>query len=169
MFIRCLIAVTAACLIGINTNFALALAQWTAFADPAGEISVMLPQPVKATTTPAGGAQFQANDGDISYVLSFRRRSTHAEEEEIQIFCDTFAQAFGKVMTEKGHPIKITMEGQVSGKNWKGRIYRYVSAEGASGAFEIAIAKQHNFVLHAMGGADTDEATKRFFSSFQVN
>ncbi len=169
MLFKSLITASLACSFCLCTNFALAQAAWTKFIDPTKEITVSLPNPVKAGKTPAGGDQYEASEGTVTYKLAFRRRSTLPAEREEEIFCTTFANGFAKVMAENGTPVNFLPAGQATGKNWKGRIYRYESAKGFSGALEIAIAEHHNFILHVMGAPLTAEKTQRFFKSFEVN
>jgi len=168
MSYRCLIAMAAACLIGFSANFALALANWAKFTDPTQAISVMLPVGVKASQTISGRAAYKVEEGDVTYIVNFRKRSPNEQDVEIQNFCASFIKGFEAVEAESGRKTKIDLVSEVSGKNWKGRIYRYIKPSGDPGAFEIAISDHNNFILHVVGSTDTAPNTKRFFSSFQV-
>lgn len=169
MSCKCLMAMAAVCLIGFNASFALALADWVKFTDPTHEISVMLPTPVKASQSASGSAAYKADGGDVTYIVNFRRRSTKDQDSEIEAFCSSFAKGFEAVEAESGRQTKLNLASEVSGKHWKGRVYRYIKQTGDPGAFEIAISDRHNFVLHVVGGTDIDPNTKRFFTSFEVN
>jgi hypothetical protein len=169
MSLRCLLAMAAACLIGFSATLALALSTWARFSDPTHEISVMLPVGVKASQSLSGSAAYKVEDGDVIYIVSFRKRSTRDQEAELQNFCANFTKGFEEVEAESGRQTKIELSSQTQGKNWKGRIYRYIKPSGDPGAFEIAVSDRHNFVLHVVGGNDTAPNTKRFFSSFEVN
>jgi len=142
---------------------------WTLFSDPTHEMSVVMPEPVKASKTDTGGAVYDGDVGKITYRVSFRKRSTRPQDKEVIGFSDTFAEKFVELMRTAGHPIDMKLVREVSGKNWAGRIYRYTHQSGQPGAVQIAVENRHVLVLHALGGADTDEATKLFFSSLVVH
>jgi|GEM_PF-1069735 len=142
---------------------------WALFTDPTGEMSVMMPEVVKASKTDTGGAVYDGDVGKITYRVSFRKRSGLARDVEIKRFCDIFAKKFEELMAECGHPIKISLAGETRGKNWAGRIYRYTHQSGTPGAVQVAVESRHNLVLHCMGGADTDAETRLFFNSLVVH
>jgi hypothetical protein len=163
-----LIAATC-CFMAFGAPCALALAQWAKFSDPAKEINIIMPGAVKASKNASGNDDFEAKEADTTYRLAFRRRYQQPADKEEQVFCDAFARKFEEVMNSSGDPIKISLVGHVTGKNWQGRIYSYTRKSGTAGALQIAIGEHHNYVLHVIGGAGSNPATKRYFSSFEVN
>ncbi|MBS1997304.1 MAG: hypothetical protein JSS86_13380 [Cyanobacteria bacterium SZAS LIN-2] len=142
---------------------------WSLFKDPTGEMSVLLPAPVKASKTDTGGAVYDGDEGDITYRVSFRKRSTLPAAREVEVFCGTFATKFAELMESSGHPIKMSEARTVSGENWCGRIYPYVNQSGRPGSVLIAVEDKHNLILHSLGGAADDPHTKLFFSSLVVH
>lgn len=142
--------------------------EWQTFSDANHEFSIDMPTPVTTTTKDSGFPQYESRDGDISFTVSLNKRSTLSEKEEIEVFAGEFADTFASGMKKAKYPVVRSIDKEVSGANWKGKLYQFDKADGSKTTIEVCVEPKHNIILYAFGGALSDAKTKKFLQSFKV-
>ena len=142
---------------------------WLPFSDNDKEFTITMPAPVKPVTKDSGLLQYEAEDGETSYTVSTNKRSTLPEEKEVEVFASSFADTYQSGMKKAGYPTVRSIDKEVSGPNWKGKLYQFDKADGTSTTIEVCIEPKHNIILYAFGGAVSAPKTKAFLDSFVVH
>ena len=157
------LALSAGCSYGCSAS------QWQPFSDQEHEFSIDMPSPVSTTTKDSGFREFEARDGDVTYTVSVNKRSTLPEKEEIEIFAGEFANTFESSLKKAKYPAVRSVDKDVSGANWRGKLYQFDKIDGSKTTIEVCVEPKHNIILYAFGGALDDPKTKKFFDSFKVH
>ncbi len=152
----------------VTTNLSCSAGAWKEFNDPTGEFSVSMPSPVTLTERRPGLPAYDATESGVDYRVSVNERSTLDEKSEIEVYSNTFADSFEKNMKDKNLPVSRAATEDVSGPNWKGRLYQFDKGDGSSTTIEICVEPKHNIILYAFGAGRKDPRTVKFLSSFAV-
>jgi len=152
----------------VTTNLSCSAVAWQEFNDPQGEFSINMPSPVTPTEREPGLPAYDAKEGEVEYRVSVNKRSSLDEKAEIEVFCNTFAESFEKNMKDQKFPVTRAVAEEVSGPNWKGKLYQFDKTDGSSTTIEICVEPKHNIILYAFGASRNDPQASKFFSSFKV-
>lgn len=150
-------------------SYGCGASQWQTFSNPDHEFTIDMPSPVSTTTKDSGFSQYEARDGEVGYTVSVNKRSTLSEKDEIEVFAGTFATTFESGLKKAGYPTVRAIERDVSGTNWRGKVYQFDKADGSKTSIEVCVEPKHNIILYAFGGALDDPKPKKFFDSFKVH
>lgn len=154
--------------LSVVCSYGCSASPWLPFSDQANEFCIDMPSPVSTTTKTSGFAQYEARDGEVSYTVSVNKRSTLSEKEEIEVFAGTLASTFESGLKKAGYPAVRSIEKDVTGTNWRGKLYQFDKADGSKTSIQVCVEPKHNIILYAFGGALDDLKTKNFFDSFKV-
>ncbi|CAN5598935.1 hypothetical protein BH11CYA1_BH11CYA1_39880 [soil metagenome] len=163
------ILLTLALTVVSNYGCSVKASEWKSFSDKDNEFTITMPSPVTPVTKDSGLLQYEASDGDTNYTVSLNKRSTLDEKQEIETFAKTFADTYQSGMKKAGYPTERSLEKEVSGSNWKGKLYQFDKPDGSSTTIEVCVEPKHNIILYAFGGKANAPETKSFLDSFAVH
>lgn len=155
--------------LSVGCSYGCSASSWQTFSPQAHEFSIDMPSPVSTTTKDSGFPQYEARDGDVGYTVSLNKRSTLTEKEEIEVFASEFADTFESGLKKAGYPAVRSVDKDVSGANWRGKLYQFDKQDGSKTTIEVCVEPKHNIILYAFGGALDDPKTKKFLDSFTVH